>query len=76
MSIQHLSRRTLFGVLLVLVPRSAIAIQYRLGDEEWFRRFRVFVKVFNAFVNSLNDGKVDLHAWHEMHEAWKQMDCE
>jgi len=51
-------------------------MQCRLGDEEWFRRFRAFVKVFNAFVNSLNDGKVDLHTWHEMQEAWTKMDCE
>jgi hypothetical protein len=30
--------------------------QPKLGDDEWFRRFRVFVKVFNAFVeSSLNE---------------------
>lgn len=76
MPTQQISRRGLFSVFLVLVPRSAFATQCRLGDEEWFRRFRVFVKMFNAFVDSLNDGKVDLHTWHNMHEAWTKMDCE
>ena len=76
MSGQRLSRRALFGVFLALTPKSALGTECRLGDEEWFRRFRAFVKVFNAFVNSLNDGKVDLHAWYEMQEAWKQMACE
>lgn len=75
MPIQRISRRTLFGAFLVLVPRSMCATECRLGDEEWFRRFNAFVKVFNAFVISLNEGKLDLHAWHDMHETWTKMDC-
>jgi hypothetical protein len=45
----------------------------KLGDDEWMRRFRAFVKMFNAFVNSLNDGKVNLPAWREMRKTWAEM---
>jgi hypothetical protein len=43
----------------------------RLGDDEWMERFRVFVKHFNAFVDSLNDGKFDMTTWRQMGEAWR-----
>jgi hypothetical protein len=76
MPTSQISRRALFSVFLVLMPKSAFGSQCSLGDDEWFRRFRAFVKVFNAFVDSLNDGKVDLHAWRDMHQAWTRMDCE
>lgn len=69
MPTQQISRRALLSLPLVLLPKSAFGSHCSLGDDEWFRRFRAFVKVFNAFVNSLNDGKVDLHAWRDMHEA-------
>jgi len=72
----RLQRRAVFGLILFLLPWPATASQPKLGDDEWFRRFRVFVKVFNRFVDSLNDGKVDLVMWRQMREAWKNMDCE
>jgi hypothetical protein len=29
-----------------------------------------------AFVESLNDGKVNVTIWRKMRESWEQMDCE
>ena len=68
-------RQALVGLFFLPFPGWAAAGQPRLGDDEWYRRFRVFVKFFNAFVDSLNDGKLDLPAWRQMREAWKNMDC-
>lgn len=69
MPTQQISRRTLLSLPLVLLPKSAFGSHCSLGDDEWFQRFRAFVKVFNAFVNSLNDGKVDLHTWRDHQRA-------
>ena len=73
--LQENRRQVLFGLLLLLFPYRAAA-QPKLGDEEWYRRFRAFVKDFNAFVNALNDGRLDLAIWRKMHETWKKMDCD
>jgi hypothetical protein len=50
--------------------------QPRLGDAEWRRRFRSFVRLFNAFVESLNDGKFDFERWREMRVAWGRLESE
>jgi hypothetical protein len=47
-----MTRRKCFGLVLALVPLHAFAKQ-RLGDDEWMRHFREFVKQFNTFVESL-----------------------
>jgi CRISPR/Cas system-associated exonuclease Cas4 (RecB family) len=59
--------------LLAICPLRSWATP-QLGDEEWMRRFRAFVKLFNAFVESLNDGKFDLSTWRRMRSAWMQLD--
>jgi hypothetical protein len=40
------------------------------------RRFRLFVKAFNAFVEQLNEGNFDISTWHTMRRAWKELDTE
>jgi len=54
-AVQLTTRRRWFVLLLAVLPKAAIA-RPTLGDDEWMRRFREFVKSFNAFVNALNDG--------------------
>ena len=70
-----LTRRTCFALFIGFVSLPGFA-RPRLGDEEWMRRFRAFVKVFNEFVEVLNDGKFDVSRWHAMHAAWKEFDTE
>jgi hypothetical protein len=70
----HLTtRRGWFVLLLALLPKAAIA-QPRLGDDEWMKRFRDFVKDFNSFVNALNDGSFDVSRWQRMRADWKQLE--
>jgi hypothetical protein len=42
--IPQFRRRALLGLFLMALPLSATAAQCQLGDDEWFRRFRLFVK--------------------------------
>jgi hypothetical protein len=74
--IRQVRRRVPLGFFLFLLPWSRAAAQPKLGDDEWFRQFRAFVKLFNAFVESLNDGRLDLSTWRQMRDAWKAMDRE
>ena len=67
-----MTRRILLSLLFGSFASGA-TLRPKLGDDEWMRRFREFVKVFNAFVNSLNDGKVDTRSWRLMHKAWAEM---
>lgn len=64
--ITQFRRRALLGFFLMALPLSATAAQCELEDDEWFRRFRLFVKLFNAVVESLNDGKVNVSIWRKM----------
>ena len=62
-----MGRRTvffLFSVAVTAAPRP------KLGDTDWMRRFREFVKAFNDFVITLNDDKLDVTKWERMRSAW------
>lgn len=67
-----MTRRKCFGLVLALVPLQALAKQ-RLGDDEWMRHFRDFVKQFNAFVEALNDGRFDVATWGKMRLDWAKL---
>jgi hypothetical protein len=62
----------LFGAMLV--PHALVA-QPRVGDDEWMKKFRDFVKSFNAFVTALNDGSFDVSRWQQMRIDWKKLDA-
>jgi len=70
-----ITRRMSFALIFTLFSRNAFA-QPKLGDEEWMRRFRDFVKIFNAFVEALNDGTLDVSRWRRMQSAWRELDVE
>jgi hypothetical protein len=48
----------------------------QLGDPEWMRRFRVFIKAFNSFVEALDDNKPDRSKWQQMREAWHKLELD
>jgi hypothetical protein len=64
-----------FALIFTLLSRNAFA-QPKLGDPDWMRHFRDFVKIFNSFVETLNDGTFDVSKWHRMQRAWKELDVE
>jgi hypothetical protein len=68
-----MTRRMCFALIITLFPVSAFP-RSKLGDEDWMRHFRDFVKLFNAFVKALNDGTFDLSTWRRMQSAWKELD--
>jgi hypothetical protein len=70
-----MTRRMSFALIFTLMSRNAFA-QPKLGDEEWMRRFRDFVKIFNAFVEALNDGTFEVSRWRRMQSAWRELDVE
>jgi hypothetical protein len=67
------TRRYWLALCAALVPSFAPA-QPRLGDDEWMKRFRDFVKSFNEFVNALNDGSFDVSRWRRTQTDWKKLD--
>jgi len=71
----HMTRRMSFALMFTLLSRNAFA-QPRPGDEQWMRRFRDFVKIFNAFVEALNDRTFDVSRWRRMQSAWRELDVE
>jgi hypothetical protein len=69
------TRRSCFALFATFVPVPVFA-RPKLGDEEWMRRFRAFVRTFNAFIEVLNDGKFDVSRRQTMRAAWKELDTE
>jgi len=69
------TRRHWFVFLGAMALPTVVLAQPRLGDDEWMKRFRDFVKSFNAFVNALNDGSFDLLRWQRMRTDWKRLDA-
>lgn len=74
-SVQLMTRRWWFMLPLLILPVPSWP-HPRLGDEEWMRRFRAFVKLFNAFVEALNEQRFDLPTWQRMRDAWKRLEAE
>lgn len=68
-----MTRRMCLALIITLLPARAFP-RPKLGDEDWMRNFRDFVKIFNAFVEALNDGTFDVSRWHRMQSAWKELD--
>jgi len=50
--------------------------QPKLGDAEWMRRYREFVKAFDDFVITLNDNILDRAKWERVRIAWRQIEIE
>ena len=73
--VRVMTRRTCFALFIAFLPAPAFA-RPKLGDEEWMRHFRLFVRRFNGFVEALNDGSFDLSRWRGMRAAWKELDVE
>jgi len=70
-----MTRRVCFVLLIGCHGLLAFA-HPKLGDEDWMRRIRAFVKTFNAFVEVLNDGNFDVAKWYSMRSACKELDAE
>lgn len=59
--------------LMFLFPALGFA-KPKLGDDEWMRRFRDFVKAFNPFVEAFNEGRFDFSLRAQTRERWKNLD--
>ena len=70
-----MTRRLCFRLIVATIPLSAFA-RPKLGDAEWMRRFRDFVRIFNGFVDSLNEGRFDLSKWRRMRAVWTELDVD
>ena len=68
-----MARRMCLAVIVTLFYKPADA-RVQLGDKEWMRRFRELVKTFNAFLEVLNDGKLDVARWNAVRAAWRDVD--
>jgi len=68
-----IARRMCFAAIVTLIYGTAFA-RPSLCDKEWMRRFRELVKTFNAFLEVLNEGKVDVAKWNAVRAAWKDVD--
>lgn len=40
------------------------------------RRFRIFIKAFNEFVEALDENKLDRTKWARMRKAWNDLDTD
>ena len=70
---QVLSRRMSLPGCMLLFTRATFA-DPKLGDPEWMRRFRTFIKAFNEFVEALDDNRLDRAKWARMRHAWNDID--
>jgi hypothetical protein len=68
-----LSRRLYVLLFTFGLPHPLFA-RPALGDPEWMRRFKIFVKAFNDFVDSLDDNKLDRAKWSRLCSAWRSLD--
>jgi hypothetical protein len=66
------TRRTILISLPALARRATA--QPKLGDEEWMRNYRDFVKASNEFVIAINDGIVDRKKWQRLRATWHEID--
>jgi hypothetical protein len=71
---RRITQQMCLAFLMFLFPALGIA-KPKLGDDEWMRRFRDFVKVFNPFVEGLNEGRFDFSLWAQMRARWKESGC-
>lgn len=70
---RRMNRGMCFAVIVTLISGTTFA-RPNLGDKEWMRRFREFVKTFNSFLEVLNEGKFDVSRWNAIRTAWKDLD--
>ena len=68
-----MARRSLLWMVYSAMAAKA-AQRPKLGDPDWMRRFREFVKTFNEFIISLNDDKLDVGQWERMRSAWHRVE--
>lgn len=69
------SRRTSLPLCLFVFTSPAVA-HIKLGDSEWMRRFRIFIKAFNDFVEALDDNRLDRAKWGRMRTAWDDLEVD
>jgi hypothetical protein len=69
-------RRRLVLILASLVLEAQANARPKLGDDEWMRTFREFIKSFNAFVEALDDGKLDRVKWERMRVQFQQLEMD
>jgi hypothetical protein len=68
-----ITRGMLFAMIITLFSEATFA-RPNLGDREWMRRFREFIKAFNSFLEVLNEGKFDVSKWNAIRAVWKDLD--
>jgi len=67
-------QRMRLALLMLLIPKHGLA-EPKLGDDEWMRHFRDFVKAFNGFEETLDEGRFDFTQWERMRTQWKRLDA-
>jgi hypothetical protein len=70
-----LTRRFYFVVYASAFMGRTVA-RPKLGDAEWMKRFREFVRAFNDFVIVLDDGKFDHAKWQQMRIEWQRLEVD
>jgi hypothetical protein len=67
-------RASLLAVFAAFASDAAAQSKSKLGNEEWMRRYRAFVKASNDFVIAINDGIFDVAKWERLRTAWREID--